>query len=71
MTMMRFAICLDECYTSLSSTGLPSLHEGIRYYPGENTVSIFSRFAFGKRSETWYPFTSVCVEILSTLAVIM
>jgi hypothetical protein len=50
-------------YNSISTTPLPELYENIQYQPGENRVTIYSKYPILKQIPTADSHSSVCVEI--------
>ena len=52
-------------YFSSSTTELPADFENLAYEDGENRVTIYSKFPFGRHFKTCDEYTSVCSEVLS------
>ncbi len=50
-------------YNTISSTPLPELYENIQYQPGENRVTIYSKYPILKQIPTADCYSSVCAEI--------
>ena len=50
-------------YNSISTTPLPELYENIQYQPGENRVTIYSKYPILKQIPTADSYSSVCAEI--------
>lgn len=53
-----------HCHQSLE---LPQIHENQSYKPGENRITIFSKFPIEKTIATYDPYTAVCCEINSAI----
>ena len=65
LTETNSIVSLGKPYFSLSSLPLPSTFEELKYFPGENRVSIFSKFPLGRQFETADPYTSICTELIT------
>jgi endonuclease/exonuclease/phosphatase family metal-dependent hydrolase len=63
LTETNSIIDFSSDYFTLQTTPLPEKHENNIYYKGENRVSIFSKYEFISKSETYDSYTSVCGEV--------
>lgn len=62
LTETNSVIDFGNKYFSISSKSLPDSFEGYAYKPGENRVTIFSKFPFKRQIATTDIYTSVCAE---------
>lgn len=56
---------LGDKYFKLSTTPLPKVHDGYPFQPGENRVTILSKYPFIKQITTGDEYTNVCAEVAS------
>ena len=62
LTETNSLIEFGDKYFSVSTTPLPKLVDKYTYEPGENRVTIFSKFPFIRQIPTADSYTSVCAE---------
>ena len=65
LTETNSIIDFGEKYFSVSTTLLPKLVDKYTYKPGENRVTIFSKFPFIRQIQTADSYTSVCAETMT------
>lgn len=65
LTETNSIINLGSQYNSISTTPLPQLYENIKYQPGENRVTIYSKYPIIQQIQTADSYSSVCAEIAS------
>lgn len=57
------SIIQPEPYYCISTEPLPADFDQVKYHPGENRVSILTKYPIITRHETYDPFTTVCADI--------
>lgn len=62
LTETNGIIDFGDKYFAISTKPLPIFFQGYQYEPGENRVTIFSKFPFKKQIPTADAYSSVCVE---------
>ena len=65
LTETNSIIEFGDKYFSVSTTPLPKLVDKYTYEPGENRVTIFSKFPFIRQIPTADSYTSVCAETIT------
>jgi hypothetical protein len=67
LTNTKLAFYLGGAYKRISTLEMPLRHDGIDYQEGENRVSIYTKYPFKNKVNTFDDYTSVCQMIETPL----
>ena len=71
LTETNSIIKLGQEYKFISTETLKNEYDGVKYKPGENRTTIWTRYEIGIQQKTYDSFTSVCAEIETPIGLLI